>query len=119
MGRKNAFLETQKKVEDAMYNAGLQVGQQMASDMYDIVLNDPDVMGKDVIGHERIIKIRAAAEDALTYFGPAYDIRNPECDVFKSALTTACAGFGRTYLSPSPRDIRCLRNVVIEIEVNL
>ena len=86
MGRKNAFLENQKKVEDAMYNAGLQVGQQMASDMYDIVLNDPDVMGKDVIGHERIVKIRAAAENALTYFGPAYDIRNPECDVFQERL---------------------------------
>ena len=86
MGNQNAYLARQKAAEDAMYNAGLQIGQQMASDMYDIILNDPDVMGKSVIGRERIVKIRAAAEDALTYYGPAYDIRHPEADVYREKL---------------------------------
>lgn len=86
MSNQSGYLKKKARDEDNMLAAGMQAGQQMASDMYDVILNDPDVMGKSVIGHERMLKIRAAVEEALTYYAPAYDIRHPEADVYQEKL---------------------------------
>ena len=44
---KNGFLERQKIERQVYFDAGLQMGRQQILDMMSIVLNDPDIMGKD------------------------------------------------------------------------
>ena len=84
--KKNSFLDRQRKMEDAIFNAGLRCGIQYNNDIYHIILNDPDIMGKDVFGAKRLEKIHRAAEAASEYYEPALDAKNPEADVFRERL---------------------------------
>ena len=86
MARKNAFLDRQRKLEDAIFNAGLRCGIQYNNDIYHIILNDPDIMGKDVFGAGRLEKIHNAAQALSDYYEPVLDSRDPECDVFRDHM---------------------------------
>ena len=86
MARKNAFLDKQRKTEDAIFNAGVRVGIQYNNDLYHIALNDPDVMGKDVFGEGRLEKVHNAVQGLSDYYEPALDSRHPECDVYRERM---------------------------------
>ena len=86
MAKKNAFLERQRQMEDAMFQAGMRCGIQYNNDIDHIVLNDPDIMGKDVMGAKRLEKIHKAAEAMSEYYEPALDARKPEADVFRDRM---------------------------------
>ena len=47
---KNDFMARQRAVNQAFFEAGLQSGRQQIMDMMSLVLNDKDIMGKDVFG---------------------------------------------------------------------
>lgn len=49
MGR-NGFLERQRAERQAHIEAGIQMGRQQMLDMIFIVLNDPRIIGKSVLG---------------------------------------------------------------------
>lgn len=83
---KNAFLEKQRQREDDIFSAGLRCGIQYNNDIYHIVLNDPDVMGKDTFGAARLEKIHKAAEEASDYYSVALDARKPEADVYRERM---------------------------------
>lgn len=83
---KNAFLEKQRKMEDAIFSAGIRCGIQYNNDCYHIVLNDPDVMGRNTFGAKRLEEIHRAVEAMSDYFEPALNTRNPECDVFRDRM---------------------------------
>lgn len=79
-----------KMLDDARlagFNDGLHVGIQYNNDIYQTVLNDPDVMGKDVFGSARMLKVHQAAEKASDYYYPALNGKtNVEADVYRDKL---------------------------------
>jgi hypothetical protein len=51
---KNSYLEKQKAVYQGMLDAGMDMGFQKCWDLVQLVLRDPEFMGKDTFGKERI-----------------------------------------------------------------
>lgn len=83
---KNAFLEKQTRMQDNFWNSGWDAGMQFAADCFQVVLNDSDVMGKDVFGSKRIKRICGEVQQCIDYYFDAMDVRNPEADVMQEKL---------------------------------
>lgn len=82
---KNAYLERRKAEIDVYRQAEKETYIQYMTDMLMVTLNDPDVMGKDVFGAQRIAKIvDAMGKKFDQYHGALEDI--PEADYFQELL---------------------------------
>lgn len=70
MAKQSGYLK-RKKVEIGVYRqAEKETYIQFMSDMFQIALNDPDVMGKDVLGEARIkCVVEAAGRNFDTFHG--------------------------------------------------
>lgn len=82
---KNGFLERQRIERQAYFDAGLQMGRQQILDMMCIVLNDPEIMGKDTFGKDRLLKVVKGVGDYIDLFQKAWE-RNDETDYYRSKL---------------------------------
>lgn len=82
---KNGFLEKQRITNQAYFDAGLQMGRQQILDMMSISLNDPDVMGKDVFGKGRLLKLLESIGKNIDYFQKAWE-RHDETDYYRDKL---------------------------------
>lgn len=82
---KNRFLEKQRIERQAYFDAGLQMGRQQILDMMSIVLNDPDIMGKDVFGKDRLLKVVKGVSDYIDVFQKAWE-RDDETDYYRDKL---------------------------------
>ena len=82
---KNAFLEKQRATQRAYFDAGLQSGRQQILDMMCIVLNDPDIMGKDVFGKDRLLKVVNGIGEYIDVFQKAWE-RDDETDYWRVKL---------------------------------
>lgn len=67
-------------------NKGIETGIQYNNDIYQCILNDPAVMGKDTFGKDRMLKVHQAAEAASEYYSPALRASENESDVYRSKL---------------------------------
>ena len=68
-------------------NKGVETGIQYNNDIYQCVLNDPAVMGKDTFGRSRMLKIHRAAEDMSELYTPCmWPVTDPEADVWQERL---------------------------------
>lgn len=85
MANKNAYLEKQRIVNQEYFNAGLQMGRQQILDMMSIVLNDPDIMGKDTFGKDRLLKVVKGVGDYIDVFQKAWE-RDDETDYYRAKL---------------------------------
>ena len=54
---KNDFLAKQAAMQRACFDAGLRSGRQQIIDMVSLVLRDPDIMGRDIFGKDRLLKV--------------------------------------------------------------
>lgn len=54
---KNNYLAKQKAVQQAIYNAGEEIGMQRLWDAVQLALRDPEVVGKDSFGRQRMEKL--------------------------------------------------------------
>lgn len=70
----------------ALINAGLQTGKQWLLDMFVIALNDPEVMGKDVIGYNRMMRIIRAVSDNDDKLRIAMASADPEADYYRDQI---------------------------------
>ena len=86
MKRKSGYLQRESEMQYHLFNAGIDFGLQLASDCWQIVLNDSDVMGKSVIGGNRMEKIFIAVNDAVHTYYDAANIKNPEADVLREKV---------------------------------
>lgn len=82
---KNGFLERQKVERQVYFDAGLQMGRQQILDMVSIVLNDPDIMGKDTFGKERLIKVVKGVGEYIDVFQKAWE-RDDETDYYRAKM---------------------------------
>ena len=82
---KNGFLERQRIERQAYFDAGLQMGRQQILDMMCIVLNDPDIMGKDTFGKDRLLKVVKGVGEYIDVFQKAWE-KDDETDYYRAKL---------------------------------
>ena len=87
---KNDFLAKQKAVQKAFFDAGLQSGRQQIMDMLSLVLRDPDIMGKDTFGKERLLKVVKGISEYIDYYQKAWE-KDDETDYYQKKLDDALA----------------------------
>jgi hypothetical protein len=87
---KNGFLERQRIERQAYFDAGLQMGRQQILDMMSIVLNDPEIMGKDTFGKERLMRVVKGIGEYIDVFQLAWE-RNDETDYYRSKMDAVLA----------------------------
>ena len=64
----NAYLDKQEKLRKTFLGIGEEVGMQKMWDYVQLALRDPEVMGRDILGRQRIEKIyKKLSELADTY----------------------------------------------------
>ena len=71
----NAYLDAQKKREQEIFNAGIDVGYQRCLDYMQIILRNPDYVKKDIFGRERWEILYKALAETDDEFGDAYTMR--------------------------------------------
>lgn len=86
MAKQSGYMKKQRASEDAMYNAGNRVGLQKMTDFFCIALNDPDVMGKGVLGYDRLMKVLMAVDALQEKHKDAFDCRKTEADVAQEKI---------------------------------
>lgn len=90
MSGKNQFLLKQKELQRACFDAGLQSGRQQIIDMMSLVLRDPDIMGKDTFGKERLLKVVKGIGEYIDKFQPAWE-KSDDTDYYQKKLDDALA----------------------------
>ena len=88
---KNAFLEKQKATQRAYFDAGLQMGRQQIPDMMSLVLNDPEIMGKDTFGKDRLIKVVKGIGEYIDKYQPAWE-KTDDADYYQVKMDDNLAG---------------------------
>ena len=79
---KNAFLLKQQTANQKFLDVGMDTGFQKCWDLMQIVLRDPEVMGKDTFGKQRIKKLYHALVKYEKELGAAWlPIKEKEADV--------------------------------------
>ena len=87
---KNDFLARQRAIQSAFFDAGLKSGRQQIIDMVSLVLRDPDIMGKDVFGKDRLLKMVNGIGAYIDKFQPAWE-KNDDTDYYRAKLDAALA----------------------------
>ena len=77
---KNDFMKRMKDREQAVLDIGEEMGIQKMWDYMQIALRDPDVVGKDVFGKERLMKLYKKMAEYANYFHDCFTM-HPEADV--------------------------------------
>lgn len=91
MGKQqNAFLAKQAALQNACFDAGLQCGRQQILDMMSLVLRDPSIMGKDLFGKERLLKVIKGVGDYIDKYQQAWE-KTDETDYYRDKLDAALA----------------------------
>lgn len=88
---KNDFLAKQRATQQAYFHAGLQSGRQQIMDMLSLVLRDPEIMGKDIFGKDRLIRVVKGIGDYIDKYQPAWE-KSDETDYYQKKLDDALAG---------------------------
>ena len=87
---KNNYLTKQRAVQQGFFVAGLQTGRQQIIDMLSLSLRDPEIMGKDTFGTDRLLKVIKGIDDYLGTFQKAFEM-DDETDYYRAKLDDALA----------------------------
>ena len=87
---KNGFLEKQRAMQRGFFDTGLQCGRQQIIDMMSLVLNDPDIMGKDTFGKDRLLKVIKGIGEYIDTYQLAWE-RDDETDYYRAKMDEALA----------------------------
>lgn len=86
----NAYLAKQQALQREFFNAGVQGGRQQIIDMVSLVLRDPDIMGKDTFGKERLLKVVMGIGEYIDKYEKAWHL-DDETDYYRAKLDAALA----------------------------
>lgn len=81
----NGYLTKRAGFNQALLDIGIQCGKQQIMDYMTIALRDPNVVGNDIFGRERILKVFAAIEALDKEFADAYAVE-AESDYLQEKL---------------------------------
>ena len=87
---KNAFLQKIEEERKAYLYIGIQCGRQQILDMLTLSLRDPDVMGKDTFGKDRLLKVIKSIGEKIDIYQKAWE-RDDETDYYRAKLDEALA----------------------------
>ena len=87
---KNEFLARQKALQRGYFDAGLQSGRQQIIDMVSLVLRDPEIMGKDTFGKDRLLKVVQGIGKYIDKYQKAWE-KSDETDYYQKKLDDALA----------------------------
>lgn len=87
---KSDFLQRQRVIQQGFFNAGLQSGRQQIIDMMTLVLRDPDIMGKDTFGKDRLLKVINGIGEYIDTFQKAWE-KDDETDYYRTKMDQALA----------------------------
>lgn len=90
MARPNAYLAKQATVNHGYFTAGLQSGRQQILDLISLVLRDPAIMGKDIFGKERLLKVVNGVGEYIDLYQQAWE-KTDETDYYRAKLDAALA----------------------------
>ena len=90
MAKQNAYLAKQAAVNHGYFTAGLQSGRQQILDLVSLVLRDPEIMGKDTFGKDRLLKVVKGVGDYIDKYQPAWE-KTDETDYYRAKLDAALA----------------------------
>lgn len=85
MSKPNALLARQRAMQQKCFEAGCDITAQQFFDFLCIVLNDPEIMGKDVFGAKRIQKVHEALKAVDKYYSEAF-VNSMESDYYQEKL---------------------------------
>lgn len=89
MARKD-FIAQQRETQRAYFDAGIQMGRQQILDMVSLVLRDPDIMGKDIFGKDRLLKVVNGVGAYIDKYELAWQ-KHDETDYIRAKLDAALA----------------------------
>ena len=84
----NQFLKQIDKAKQDCFVAGCDITAQQMFDMMCLALHDPEVMGRDTFGAERLKKVHAAMYEYEKMFHEAW-VNTPESDYYQEKLDGA------------------------------
>ena len=87
---KNRYLEQQRVIRQGFFEAGLICGRQQILDMVSLVLRDPDIMGKDIFGKDRLLKVVKGVGAYIDLYQKAWE-KDDETDYYRDKLDAALA----------------------------
>ena len=87
---KKDFLAKQRAIQQGFFRAGEQTGRQAVIDMMVLALRDPEIIGKDIIGKDRLLKVLKGIEKYMDAFDQAFQATD-ETDYYRSKLDAALA----------------------------
>lgn len=88
--RKNDYIARRDAERKGFFTAGEQVGRQIMLDMMVLALRDPDIMGKDTFGKDRLLKVVKGIEHYMDVFDKAFQATD-ETDYWRAKLDAALA----------------------------
>ena len=86
----NPYLDKQKAMQNACFKAGLDCGRQQIMDMMSLVLRDSEVMGRDIFGKDRLLKVAKAIDAYIDKYQLAWE-KHAETDHVQKQLDSNLA----------------------------
>ena len=90
MAKMNKYIAERDAIRQEFFNASLQSGRQQIIDMMSLVLRDPDIMGKDVFGKDRLLKVVNGIGEYIDTYQKAWE-KDDETDYYRAKLDEALA----------------------------
>ena len=87
---KNDFLAKQRALQHGHFTAGLQSGRQQIIDCVSLALRDPEIMGKDIFGKDRLLKVVKGVGKYIDLYQKAWE-KDDETDYYRAKLDAALA----------------------------
>lgn len=88
--RKNEYIAKRDASRQGFFEAGLQMGRQQIIDMMSLALRDPEIVGKDVFGRERLAKLIRGIGLYIDTYELAWQ-KHDETDYYRAKLDAALA----------------------------
>lgn len=85
MAKQNPLLAKFEAEKQACFQAACDMTSQQFFDYMCIVLNDPEIMGKDVFGAKRLLKIHAAMKKLDKEYSEAW-VNSQESDYYQEQI---------------------------------
>ena len=87
---KNDFIARQRATQQVFFEVGIRSGRQQILDMVSLVLRDPEIMGKDIFGKDRLIKVIKGVGEYIDKYQKAWE-KDDETDYYRDKLDAALA----------------------------
>ena len=90
MAKVNPYLAKQEAMQKAFLDTGVRCGRQQIIDMLSLVLRDPEIMGKDTFGKDRLLRVVKGIGDYIDEYYLAWQ-KHDETDYWRDKLDKALA----------------------------